>query len=145
MQISSSYNIDYASGIESQNRKTWSRVQETTLASGDTVDISSEARELFSKMIHKYDTSSSATGESAGATATEDQGARAGGAGGAGGPDDSTSADSIKNQIQSLKSQLASLVSQMGKGGDSAAMGKINALESQIAALEAQLNEMQSA
>ena len=130
--------------------------------SGDTVDISDEAKKLFSEKIHMYDKGSStaATSQSAenkGDTSTETAdgetgeaggggSTKAGGAGGGGGGNDSSSnaVENIKKQIAALKSQLSSLASHAGSGNSTAVESKIQSLESQIAALEAQLAEAES-
>lgn len=138
MLISSSYDTENIFGVDAPARKTWSRVQDTTLPSGDTVDISSEAKELYSKMIHKYD-------QDASSPKSENQSLSSGQASGGSISGGDSGVEKIKNQIQSLKSQLSSLTSQMGESFNPAAMGKINALQVQIAALEAQLSEMQAA
>lgn len=138
-------------------RKHYSDLQSQATPSGDTVDISDEARRLYSEMIHKYDKPQS--GAPAGASqpnalqgsegAAGEAGGQGGGAAAGGGSDSSSSADQveqIKKQIQALKSQLMSLASQATKDGmGSAAMGKMNSLQAQIAALEAQLNAMEAA
>lgn len=122
---------DLTSVKEVDNSRRYKTVQAQTTHSGDTIEISDEARELYSKMIHKYDHSSSDSGEG--------QAAQSGG-GGQSLDSSENSTDKIKNQIQSLKSQLAALASRAGSG-DGAAMSKMSALEAEIAALEAQLNE----
>lgn len=122
-------------------------------ASGDTAEISDEARRLYSEMIHKYDRPSSgaAGGDSGGENDRADGGASGESApsdGGAGGASSSSGndAESIRKQIQSLKSQLMGMASQLtGGAADAAVTGKMDALQSQIAALEAQLNEMEQA
>ena len=137
------------------------RTRNVSSDSGDTVDISDEAKKLFSEKIHMYDkgSSSAATSQSAenkGDTSTktangesgESSGggsAKAGGAGGGGGNDSSSDpAEKIKKQIAALKSQLSSLASHAGSGTSAAVESKIQSLESQIAALEAQLAEAES-
>lgn len=123
----------------SESRKTYSKVQQETTPSGDTVDISDEARELYSKMIHKYDKASTSDGQTGGGEGN-------GGSGGDGMSESTNSVEAIKNQIQALKSQIMSLASQAQSGGPgSAAMSQMNALEAQVAALEVQLNEMAQA
>lgn len=150
MEIGNSYSasniFDLAEIQKADSKRKYSSISSQTTPSGDTVDISDEAKELFSKAIHKYDkTSTNEEGE------VQDQpgdtgGESAGGAGGAGGSSSSTdSVESIKNQIQSLKSQLSALAGQVGNGADSAALSKMNALQAQISALEAQLNALQQA
>lgn len=134
--------------VDSNNRK-YSRVAEQTTPSGDTVDISEEARILYSEMIHKYDQPQTAgadgeSGQSGGGASGQAQGG--GGAQSMGSSDSGDEVEAIKKQIQALKSQLMALASQAGADGKgNAAMGKMNALQSQIAALEAQLNAMEQA
>ena len=138
------------------------RTRSDSSDSGDTVDISDEAKKLFSEKIHMYDKGSStaATSQSAenkGDTSTETAdgetgeaggggSTKAGGAGGGGGGNDSSSnaVENIKKQIAALKSQLSSLASHAGSGNSTAVESKIQSLESQIAALEAQLAEAES-
>ena len=138
------------------------RTRSDSSDSGDTVDISDEAKKLFSEKIHMYDKGSSTatpsqsaeskdetsaetadgeTGEAGGGGST-----KAGGAGGGGGGNDSSSnaVENIKKQIAALKSQLSSLASHAGSGNSTAVESKIQSLESQIAALEAQLAEAES-
>lgn len=146
MQISGGYSsgniFDLSEITRDENRRKYSSIESQTTASGDSVDISDEARKLYSEMIHKYDKPASSGGEGQG----ESQSGGSGAAGGAGGSEGSTDEiENIKKQIQALKSQLMALASQAGSGAGSAAMGKMNALQSQIAALEAQLNAMQQA
>lgn len=140
MLVSTSYNTENILGVDAISSKKYSRVQEQTQPSGDTVDISEEAKNLYSQMIHKYDHASSGGSESGESSA--ESGEQGGASGGAGGAESSNSAESIKNQIQSLKSQMAALASQIGTGADAAAISKMNSLQAQIAALEAQLNEL---
>lgn len=128
-----------------ENRRSYSNIDRQTTYSGDTVDISDEARKLYSRMIHKYDQSGSAQ-----EVGNSGEGAPPGGyapAGGGSGMDSSSNnIETIKNQIQALKSQIMSLASQAQSGGPgSSAMAQMNALEAQVAALEAQLNEMAAA
>lgn len=144
MEISGGYSVGNLWNLE-DIENTSSRKKSQSLANsgsrGDTVEISSEAKKLFSQMIHKYDKSSSPSGDSGQASDSENPSAQeSGGAGG--GESDTSSIEKIKNQIQSLKSQLSALAGQIGGGFDAAAMSKMSALEAQIAALEAQLNEM---
>lgn len=145
MQVSNAYSVENiweVSPVESASR--YSRLQEQTTPSGDTVEISNEAKELFSRMIHKYDgAASQCAGDNNDGAAAEGE-AGAGGAQGSGGSDSSSTVENIKKQIESLKSQLTALTSQMGGAADAGVMSKINALQSQIAALQAQLNEMQA-
>lgn len=150
MQVSSSYNMSNIWDIDSSKKQKYSKVQEDTLPSGDSVDISEEAKRLYSEMIHKYDKTSSQKAD--GGEAEQNESGQPQGAAGAGGSLDSGSAsdvESIKKQIQSLKSQIASLSAQTsgntGGAETTAAMSKINSLQAQIAALEAQLNEMAAA
>lgn len=133
---------------------------QTTTSSGDTVDISAEARKLFSEKIHKYDSGAPTTAVAAsdgkdaasveGLAAGESESAEAGAAGsdaagGSGGASGSSDTESIKKQIESLKSQLMSLASQLSGGAaDSGVTSKMNALQSQISALEAQLNAVEA-
>lgn len=141
MEINGSYQSNsianiFATELDASNR--YSKVQSTTTPSGDTVDISSEAKKLYSEMIHKYDHADSSAGSAP----------EGGKTGGGQSLDDSSSGKSvedIKKQIQSLKSQLSALASQAGGGENAAVMGKMSALQAQIAALEAQLNEAQAA
>lgn len=162
MQINSAYqsqnlwDLGAISSVESNSNST-SLISSDN--QGDTVEISSEARRLFSEAIHKYDrpATSSANSEAkdeqsetTGEEAAGEGGAQGGGAQGAGGSSSSDSSDrvqQIKNQIQSLKSQLASLTSGMAKTGsiDEGSMGKVSSLNAQIAALEAELNAMEAA
>ena len=125
--------------------KKYSSVQSDAMRSGDTVDISEDAKKLYSEMIHKYDSSANNTvnEETGGENGDAGNGSGAsGGAGGAGGSESSDNTETIKKQIESLKSQMSALASQMSGGrADAAVMGKINALQAQIAALEAQLNQ----
>lgn len=145
MEIGSSYGVNSlwdltsTAKIDPASSRTYRTVERQTTYSGDSVEISDEARQLYSEMIHKYDTSAS---QKSGANA-EQGGGQSGGAGES--SDSSSSVESLKKQIQSLKSQLAALASQAGNGSDAGVMGKMNALQSQIAALEAQLNEAQAA
>ena len=158
MQINSAYqsqnlwDLGAISSVESNSNST-SLISSDN--QGDTVEISSEARRLFSEAIHKYDrpatsSANSETKEDQGETAGEDSAGEGGpqgsGAQGAGGSS-SDRVQQIKNQIQSLKSQLASLTSGMVKTGsiDEGSMGKVSALNAQIAALEAELNAMEAA
>lgn len=148
MQIDGSYEASNIFDLDAvDSKRKYSKIAETTTESGDTVDISDEAKKLYSEMIHKYDGGSSTTEENAEGEGGEEGGA--GGAGGAGGSSGSSSGDSvesIKKKIESLKSQMSSLAAQStGAGVDTAAMSKINALQAQIAALEAQLSEMEAA
>lgn len=134
--------------VDSNNRK-YARVAEQATESGDTVDISDEARKLYSEMIHKYDQPRTAESDAQGGQAESGAAGQAQGGGGAQGGGSSGSTDEVENikkQIQALKSQLMALASQVGADGKgTAAMGKMNALQSQIAALEAQLNAMEQA
>lgn len=138
------------------------RTSSSSSDSGDTVDISEEAKRLFSEKVHMYDKGSStattqttsessddtssetAEGESGGESSSSTGGS--GGAGGAGGTNDSSSStvEKIKKQIEALKSQLSSVASHAGSGNSTAVESKIQSLESQIAALEAQLSEAES-
>lgn len=130
------WDLNAASEIDST--KKYKKIESEITPSGDSVEISDEAKELFSQMIHKYDHSSGQ--DTSSGNGGEAQGEAGGG--GAGGSSSSTSdVESLKNQIQSLKSQLSSLATQASTG-DNAALSKMNALEAQIAALEAQLNAM---
>ena len=155
MEISGAYSsnalwsLDAVSAVDGERSST-SRSSRT--GSGDTAEISDEAKRLYSEMIHKYDqpssTSASQDGGDAGQSGGEagGEGAPAGGGGGAGGASSSSGndAESIRKQIQALKSQLMSLTSNLTGGAvDAGVTGKIDALQSQIAALEAQLNEME--
>lgn len=139
MEITRSYgagSLLELSGIERiRDRRAYSDIQEQTTASGDSVDISAEARKLYSEMIHKYDNSASDTGGS-----NQEASESCGGAGSSA----SDEVENLKKQIQALKSQLMSLASQASRG-NSGAMAKMNSLQSQIAALEAQLNSMAQA
>ena len=112
------------------------RTSSSSSSSGDTVDISDEAKKLFSEKIHMYDRGSSTTVSSNAAqsdsdtfaetadgdtetssdsSTTADSSSRAGGAGGGG--SSSSSVEQIKKQIESLKSQLTSVTSQAGSYG----------------------------
>lgn len=125
----------------------YKKVESATTHSGDTVEISDEAKKLFSEMIHKYDGGSASTAsedQSAEEGAEGEAGGPVGGAGGGGSSDSASDVETIKKQIQSLKSQMASLASQAardGDGGSNSAM--ISALQAQIAALESQLSAME--
>lgn len=139
------------------------RARSDSSDSGDTVDISDEAKKLFSEKIHMYDKGSSTpatsqsegnngdtsaetadgeTGEAGGGGSTKAGGA--GGGGGGGNDSSSNAVENIKKQIAALKSQLSSLASHAGSGNSTAVESKIQSLESQIAALEAQLAEAES-
>ena len=154
---SSSAEAVYKVGLGSNTIRTRSDSSD----SGDTVDISDEAKKLFSEKIHMYDKGSSTTatsqsaenkGDTSAETADGETGeaggggsTKAGGAGGGGGNDSSSDpAEKIKKQIAALKSQLSSLASHAGSGTSAAVESKIQSLESQIAALEAQLAEAES-
>lgn len=140
MQIGNSYSTGNIWDIMAPDSdKKYSRVQQQATPSGDTVDISDDAKKLYSEMIHKYDhISGSSSQEDA-----QENGENGGGqAMGGSGSDSSSTVESVKKQIESLKSQLTALTAQMGGYGDAGAMSKIQALEAQIASLEAQLNEM---
>lgn len=166
MQIGSAFGasniFDLSEISREENHRKFSGLAAQATPSGDTVDISDEARRLYSEMIHKYDKPGSSTpqtekipvvGEDNKEEVSENAegagGAPASGASSAGGGSSSSSADEvekIKKQIESLKSQLMALASQAGaEGENSAAKSKMNALQSQIAALTAQLNAMQQA
>lgn len=96
----------------------------------DSVDISAKAREMYSKMIHKYDRGATTSAEAA------QKGSPQQGGGGEGGE-----TESLDDKIASLKSQLAALASQItGSVADAGVMSKMNALQAQISALEAQKN-----
>lgn len=111
-------------------RRDYQAAQDQATPSGDTVDISDEAKKLYSEMIHKYDGASAGSGQNGSRAAS-------GGTKGAGGTDQ---VEQLKKQIQSLKSQLMGLASQAQKNGmGNAVMSKMNTLQAQIAALEAQL------
>ena len=131
--------------------------------SGDTVDISDEAKKLFSEKIHMYDKGSSSAGTSAASNSSDEassesassesqsgeessqSGGIGGGSGGAGGSSSTDGAvERIKKQIQALKSQLNSVASHAGSGNESAVESKVESLEAQIASLEAQLAEAMS-
>lgn len=156
MEISGAYSasglwdLDPVSAINGEKASAGTR---SDSGSGDTAEISDEARRLYSEMIHKYDRSSAGTstqgsndenaqadGEASGENAPAGGGASS--SSGSSGND----AESIRKQLQSLKSQLMSMASQLtGGAADAAVTGKMDALQSQIAALEAQLNEMEQA
>ena len=140
------------------------RTSSSSSSSGDTVDISDEAKKLFSEKIHMYDRGSSTTVSSNAAqsdsdtfaetadgdtetssdnSTTADSSSKTGGAGGGGGSS-SSSVEQIKKQIESLKSQLTSVTSQAGSDPSGATESKIQSLEAQIATLEAQLAEAES-
>lgn len=156
---SSSAEAVYKVGLGSNTIRTRSGSSD----SGDTVDISDEAKKLFSEKIHMYDKGSSTaatsqsaknkgdtsaktadgeTGEAGGEGSTKAGGA--GGGGGGGNDSSSNAVENIKKQIAALKSQLSSLASHAGSGNSTAVESKIQSLESQIAALEAQLAEAES-
>ena len=140
--VGSLWNLDEIENIGS--RKKTSLVQGSG-NTGDTVEISDEAKKLFSQMIHKYDapaTSSGSAGEESAQNENGGEAAQNTGGGGGGESSDTNSVEALKKQIESLKSQLSALAGQIGSGADSATMSKMNALEAQIAALQAQLNEM---
>ena len=153
---SSSAEAVYKVGLGSNTIRTRSDSSD----SGDTVDISDEAKKLFSEKIHMYDKGSSTTatsqsaenkGDTSAETADGETGkaggggsTKAGGAGGGGSDSSSDPTEKIKKQIEALKSQLSSLASHAGSGSSAAVESKIQSLESQIAALEAQLAEAES-
>lgn len=150
MDIGTSYGLDGILNLQSaelDSGRKYSRIQDSTTPSGDTVSISDDAKKLYSEMIHKYDHAGSANSDAVSAEkASQEEGAQGAGQGGGGGESSSgNSVEQIKKQIQSLKSQMSALSSQMGSGQDAGVMGKINALQAQIAALEAQLAEAESA
>lgn len=143
------------------------RTSSSSSSYGDTVDISDEAKKLFSEKIHMYDRGSSTTVSSNAAqsdsdtfaetadgdtetssdsSTTADSSSKTGGAGGGGGGggSSSNSVEQIKKQIESLKSQLTSVTSQAGSDPSGATESKIQSLEAQIATLEAQLAEAES-
>lgn len=138
-QVQNAWSVE---GIDS-NKKTYAKAEEEATVSGDTVSISDEARELYSKMIHKYDHSGSSDG------GDEEGSAPSGGQALGGGDSSSGSSDKVnelKEKIQSLKSQIMSLTAQALKGAPgNAAQSQISALEAQVAALEAELNAMAEA
>lgn len=146
MEISGAYSgINIFETEESQrveSRKKYSFIQEQTTPSGDSVDISDEAKRLYSQMIHKYDGAKSGGENAGGEAGSQGGGQGAGGAGGAGGDESANSVEEIRKQIESLKSQLSALAS---GGQDAGNMSKMQALEAQIAALQAQLNAAQAA
>lgn len=119
----------------------YSSIASQTTPSGDRVEISDEGRELYSRMIHKYDNHASKSG--AGEETSQSAGQGGGGAGGGGSSESTNDIEKIRQQIQALKSQIMSLASQaQAQGPGSAAMSQMSALEAQVAALESQLNEM---
>jgi Uncharacterized conserved protein len=123
--------------------------------SGDTVDISDEAKKLFSEKIHMYDNGSSTPTSSASAKSNDDassqsasgessagdDSSKAGSDIGGGSSSSSSEVERIKKQIEALKSQLTSVAAHASKGNETAVESKIQSLESQIASLEAQLAE----
>lgn len=131
--------------INNDEDSSYSGISRQTTASGDSVDISDEARELYSQMIHKYDKTGQ-SGASNGTSQNANSGggqSSGGGGGGAGGSESSSDTESIEAQIQSLKSQIMALATQAAADGPgSAASSQMNALQAQVAALEAQLNSM---
>lgn len=161
MEISSSYGMSGLLGLDALNGVnadgTSRKRSRSSSASGDTVDISEEAKKLFSEKIHQYDTQQTATTAKAAQNgsrvasgyddpAAEQAADTAGGGSGGGSSSSGSSVEEIKKKIESLTSQLMSMASQIGGGsGDAGAMSKMNALQSQIAALEAQLNEAKQA
>lgn len=144
LNTSGIFDLDAVESVDSSKR--YRKLQEQTTPSGDTVDISDEAKKLYSEMIHKYDGASRSSQEEQGCSEKGDGGAGGLSQGGSSSSSSADSVESIKKQIESLKSQLSALASQAssGKGGE-AATSKMNALQSQIAALEAQLNAMEAA
>lgn len=140
MNVGDIFQVDGTWGTEEiTRRRSYAAVEESTTPSGDTVSISQEARELYSKMIHKYDGAAQNRETSKGAP--EGGQPLGGGSGGAG-----ESAAELKEKIQALKSQLMALASQaQAAGPGSAAQSQMNALQAQIAALEAQINSMADA
>lgn len=142
MEIGSSYGVNGLwdlGAVSEDSTKKYKKIESQVTPSGDSVEISNEARELFSQMIHKYDHASGQNARDDGSDSQTGGGENGGGA--AGGSSSGSDIESLKNQVQSLKSQLSSLAAQASKG-DNAAMSKMNALEAQIAALEAQINAM---
>lgn len=128
----------------------------TKLASGDTVLISDEARQLLSEALLKYhngelnqnsDTSASSI---PGVNIAENKkiedespslGNQTGGSGGAGGSSGASDSESIKKQIEKLQGQLHGLLGQLGgNSGDASISAKIASIQSQIAELQAQLS-----
>ena len=97
------------------------RTRSDSSDSGDTVDISDEAKKLFSEKIHMYDKGSSTAatsqsaedkGDTSAETADGETGkaggggsTKAGGAGGGGSDSSSDPTEKIKKQIEALKSQ----------------------------------------
>lgn len=151
MEISGAYSssglwsLDAVNAVDEEKKST---TRSSRSGSGDTAEISDEARRLYSEMIHKYDKPSSSSASQEGGEEAEGGAGGPGGGGGAGGASSSSGndAESIRKQIQALKSQLMSLTSNLtGGAADAGVTGKIDALQSQIAALEAQLNEMEQA
>ena len=98
MEIGSAYSasglwdLNALNGVDSSSQKSSSTGQSGS--SGDTVDISDEARKLFSEKIHQYDKGSSTTAtadanQNSGGEETEASEAQGGGAsGGSGGASD---------------------------------------------------------
>ena len=141
------------------------RTRSDSSGSGDTVDISDEAKKLFAEKIHMYDKGSSSAGSSAAGTTAassssdetssesassesqsgEESSQSGGVGGGSGGTDSASSSDDaverIKKQIQALKSQLNSVASHAGNGNAAAVESKVESLQALTAWLEAQLSE----
>lgn len=145
MNVGDIFQVNNAWNAEEVNktRKTYAVVEEETTPSGDTVSISQEARELYSKMIHKYDkgTSQSTQDENAAPEANGD--APQGGQSLGDSDNSGSSVEELKEKIQALKSQLMSLAGQAQKTGpDSGIQSQMSALQAQISSLEAQLNAM---
>lgn len=126
------------------------------LASGDTVLISDEARQLLSEALQKYQNEESNQNDIAsadvllGATETENKkieddnanlGNQSGGSGSADGSSGTSDSESIKKKIEKLQGQLQSMIGQLsGNSADASISAKIAAIQSQIAALQAQLS-----
>lgn len=113
----------------------------TAKKSGDIVDISREARALFSQSQEKAGLDNPQADDTPKSQAAEDgaAGNTAGGgmpSGGAGGTSDSSSTES---QIEQLQNRLTSLISQLGKGSDASLQSQIASIQAQIANLKAQI------
>ena len=115
MEIGSAYSasglwdLNALNGVDSSSQKSSSTGQSGS--SGDTVDISDEARKLFSEKIHQYDKGSSTTttadaNQNSGGEETEASEAQGGGASGGSGGSSASGSDSteaIKKQLESLQ------------------------------------------
>ncbi|NLV95785.1 MAG: hypothetical protein GX043_00395 [Desulfovibrionales bacterium] len=152
---------DFSAVDRAWDTSTNSNTKKTTnsrSSSGDTVEISQEAREILREKLGKYsrvlgssdtgvrtDQSTTDNSEDSSGLAVGEKTSGTGGASARGGSSSSDVVENLKKQIEALKSQLTSLASQAKNGADSTVLSKINALEAQIAALEAQIAEAEQA